>query len=35
MIAAALWSGINSVIKSKSSDFAVTDRRAIIKVGLI
>ncbi|MBF0293111.1 MAG: PH domain-containing protein [Nitrospinae bacterium] len=35
LITAAALTGINSLIKSKSSEFAVTDRRVIIKTGLI
>jgi uncharacterized membrane protein YdbT with pleckstrin-like domain len=35
LLFAAVWSGINALLKSKSSEFAVTDRRVIIKVGLI
>lgn len=35
LLFAAVWAGINSLLKSKSSEFVVTDRRVIIKVGLI
>lgn len=35
LLVAGVWAGIDSLLKSKASEFAVTDRRVIIKVGLI